>query len=146
MQRKTLLIAIAAIAVVGIAVGLLASGAGQSSSLSGRIAPIPTSLTLGYTVLGEGGTGSYLLSLHGRLVDATNGPVANRAVKIRYKVPAETVFYDLRTVTTGADGSYAAQYEQWADYSGRPFVYYAEFAGDDLVLASRSPDVEGPRV
>ena len=146
MKRNTLLFAIAAIAVIGIAVGLLLSGAGQTGPLQGRIAPIPTTLTLGYTVLMENGVGGYYLSLHGRLVDATGGPVANRTVKLRYRIPGETVFYDLRTVTTGADGSYDVGHDQWADYSGTPFVYYAEFAGDDLFLPSRSPDVQGPQV
>jgi hypothetical protein len=39
MKRTTLLIAIAAIAVVGIDVGLLLSGAGPTGPLQGRIAP-----------------------------------------------------------------------------------------------------------
>ncbi len=46
MNRNTLLITIAAIVVVGIAAGLLASGALNSGSLSGSLEPTPTSINL----------------------------------------------------------------------------------------------------
>ncbi len=144
MKRTTLLIAIAAIAVVGIAVGLLLSGAGPTGSLQGRIAPIPSTLTLAYTVPMENGAGGYLLDLHGRLVDATGGPVANRPVTLRWRLPTETIIHDCGTATTAADGSYSLQFEQYSWYYSKHPVYYAEFAGDDLFLASRSPDVQGP--
>ncbi|MEN6343420.1 MAG: hypothetical protein ABFC89_12790 [Methanospirillum sp.] len=144
MNRNTLLIAIAAIAVVGIAVGLLLAGAGQNGQLSGTLAPKPTTLTLGYTVPMEDGSGGYLLDIRGKLADATGGPVANRSVKIRWKLPAETVFNDAGTATTGADGSYSVQFQQLYFYYGKHPVYHAEFAGDSLFLASRSPDVQGP--
>ena len=144
MNRNLLLIAIAAIAVVGIAVGLFLSGAGQTGPLPGMIAPIPTTLTLSYTVPMEDGSGGYLLDVRGRLVDATGGPVANRSVKIRWKLPAETEVHDARTATTGADGSYSVQFQQYYWYYGKHPIYWAEFAGDDLFLASRSPDVAGP--
>ena len=144
MKRTTLLIAIAAIAAVGIAVGLLLSGAGPAGSLQGRLEPIPTTLTLAYTVPMENGVGGYLLDLHGRLVDATGGPVANRPVTLRWRLPTETVLHDCGTATTAADGSYSLQFEQYSWYYGKHPVYYAEFAGDDLFLASRSPDVQGP--
>ena len=41
MNRNTLLIAIAAVVVVGIAVGLLLTGAGQTGSLLGASGPSP---------------------------------------------------------------------------------------------------------
>jgi hypothetical protein len=144
MKRTTLLIAIAAIAVVGIAVGLLLSGAGQTGSLQGRLEPLPTTLTLGYTILMENGVGGYYLSLHGKLVDATGAPVASRAVQLKYTVPGEPIIHDAGTATTGADGSYDVGHDQWASYYGLHPVYYAEFAGGDLFLASRSTDVQGP--
>ncbi|HOT94533.1 MAG TPA: hypothetical protein PK089_05025 [Methanoregulaceae archaeon] len=144
MKRNTLLIAIAAITVVGIAAGLLLSGAGPSGALQGMIAPIPTTLTLGYTVLMENGVGGYMLDLHGRLVDSTGGPVANRPVKLRWRLPDETTLHDCGTATTGADGSYSLQFEQYSWYYGRHPIYHAEFAGDSLFLASRSADVQGP--
>ena len=48
MQRKTLLIAIAAGAAVGIAVGILASGV--AGPLTGSIGPSPTTLTIEYSL------------------------------------------------------------------------------------------------
>jgi hypothetical protein len=144
MNRNTLLIAIAAIAVVGIAVGLLVSGAGQNGQLSGTLAPKPTTLTLGVTVGMEDGMGGYGLSLHGRLADGTGAPVANRMVSVKYRVPGETVVNDAGTATTGADGSYNVEHQQLYFYYGKHPVYYTVFAGDSLFLASRSPDVQGP--
>jgi hypothetical protein len=144
MKRNNLLIAIAAIVVVGIAVGLLLAGAGQNGQLSGTLAPRPTTLTLAYTVPMEDGSGGYLLDCHGRLADSTGASIANRPVKIRWKLPAETVFNDAGTATTGADGSYSVQFQQYSAYYGKHPVYHAEFAGDSAYLASRSPDVAGP--
>ena len=144
MKRTILPFALAAIAVVGIAVGLLLSGAEPTGSLQGRIAPIPSTLTLAYTVPMENGAGGYLLDLHGRLVDATGGPVANRPVTLRWRLPTETVLHDCGTATTAADGSYSLQFEQYSWYYSKHPLYYAEFAGDDLFLASRSADVPGP--
>ena len=46
MKRNTLLFAIAAVAVVGIAAGILLAGNGQSGPLSGAIGPTATTLTL----------------------------------------------------------------------------------------------------
>jgi hypothetical protein len=144
MKRNTLLIAIAAIAVVGIAVGLFLSGAGQNGQLSGTLAPKPTTLTLTYTVPMEDGSGGYMLDVRGRLADSTGASVANRPVRIRWKLPSETVIHDVGTATTGADGSYNVQFEQYSAYYGLHPVYYAEFAGDSQFRASRSPDVQGP--
>ena len=160
MRRNTLLIAIAAVAVVGIAVGLFLSGAGQTGPLTGRIAPIPTTLTLSYTVPMEDGSGGYLLDCHGRLADSTGAPVSNRAVNIKFTVPGQPPTPPLRTLgpgetptpyvgdagtaTTGADGSYSVQFQQYSAYYGKHPVYHAEFAGDSAYLASRSPDVAGP--
>ena len=168
MKRNTLLFAIAAIAVVGIAAGLLLAGAGQTGPLQGGIAPsltpmfpttqetgVPphwfqTSLTLECSVLknfsmGKDGYDDYL-ELHGRLIDERGCPVVNRMVKLRKKVINAHFFDDLTTVTTGYDGSYSMGVIYVAHSSGKPFVYYAEFAGSDPFLPSRSPDVMGPHV
>ena len=154
MKRTTLLIAIAAIAVVGIALGLLLSGAGQTGSLQGRLEPVPTTLTLGYTVGREDGVGGYELFLYGKLADSTGAPVANRLVSLRYTVPGETVtqvggmsaipIHDAGTATTGADGSSSLQFIQYSAYFGKHPVYTAGFAGDSLYLASHAPGVAGP--
>jgi hypothetical protein len=56
MNQNILYIAVVVVAAVVIVVGLFLTGAGQSGPLSGEIGggPIPTSLPLGVTVLGEG--------------------------------------------------------------------------------------------
>ena len=144
MKRTTLLIAIAAIAAVGIAVGIVASGAGPGGSLQGRLEPVPTTLTLeyGYTILGV--PGGYTVTLHGTLVDATGAPVVNRPVTLWCRNPGETAGHNTGTATSGADGAYA--FPPYFVFYGddRLLVYFTEFAGDDLLLASRSPDVSGP--
>ncbi len=145
MKRTTLQIAIVTIAAVGIAVGILVSGAGLAGTLQGRLEPVPTTLTLGITLDTQNyPVGVYGLILHGRLVDATGAPVANRPVTLRYIIPGETVIHDAGTATTGADGSYTIQHIQGVSYNGNYPVYYAEFAGVDMFLASRSSDVQGP--
>jgi hypothetical protein len=160
MKRNTLLIAIAVIAVVGIAVGLFLSGAGQTDPLQGTLLPKPTILTLEYTVPMEDGWGGFMLDLHGRLTDSTGAPVANRAVNIKFTVPGEppTPPYrtlgpgetptpyvgDAGTATTGADGSYSVQFQQWSGYYTVHPVYTARFGGDSAYLASQSPNVVGP--
>jgi hypothetical protein len=162
MNRNTLLIAIAAIAVVGIAVGLFLSGALTAGPLSGTIGAIPTTLTLGWTDLGEQGLGGYEFRLYGRLADSTGAPVAGRTVRLTFTVPGETpapttgwwtvspsptvtpIVHDVGTATTGADGSYSVYHTQYASYYGKHPVYSASFAGDGTYLASRSPGVQGP--
>jgi len=144
MNRNTLLIAIAAIAVVGIAVGLFIAGAGQNGQLSGTLAPKPTTLTLGCTVGMEDGMGGYELFLNGRLTDSAGAPVANRPVSLRFTVPGQTGVNDAGTATTGADGSYSLRFQQYSSYYGKHPVYTAGFGGDSLYLASNSPGVPGP--
>ena len=149
MKRKTLLIAIAAVAAVGIAVGILASGV--AGPLPGSIGPSPTTLTLEQSLdMDPNGPwgGAYLLSLHGRLTDAAGGPVANRWVWVRVWTSADgpgttdTAGADM----TGADGSFEVAYQQPAPYppDGITYRYRAEFPGDSAYLASWSPYVQGP--
>jgi hypothetical protein len=144
MKRNSLLIAIAVIAVVGIAVGLFLSGAGQNGQLPGALMPKPTTLTLSYTVGMEDGMGGYELFLNGRLADSTGAPVTNRAVRLTFTVPGETVINDAGTATTGADGSYSLRIQQYYWYYGKHPVYTARFAGDSAYLASQSSGVAGP--
>ena len=160
MKRTILPFAIAAIAVVGIAAGLLLAGAGQTGPLLGGIAPSPTTLqpvipmdwkrtilTLECSVLknfsmGEEGYDDYL-ELHGRLYDERGWPVANQKVNLMRKVITADFFDHFTTVTTGYDGKYSIGVVYITDTSGKPYAYRAEFAGKDLFLRSRSPDVLG---
>ncbi|KAF5056611.1 hypothetical protein DSECCO2_365440 [anaerobic digester metagenome] len=167
MKRTILPFAIAAIAVVGIAVGLLLAGAGQTGPLQGGIAPSltpmfpttqepgvrplghQTNLTLECTVINTYTKENhvfYYLNLHGRLIDQTGAPVASQMVRLDENSPDMHFFDFFTATTTGADGSFSAVQYTWADDSGKPSVYRATFAGSDLFLPSRSPDVMGPHV
>ena len=145
MKRNTLLIAIAAIAAVGIAVGILASGV--AGPLTGSIGPSPTTLTIEYSLNNDPNGpwgGVWLLSLHGRLTDAAGGPVANRWVWVRVWTSSDgpsTAGADM----TGADGSFEVEYQQPGVYppNGITYRYWAEFPGDSAYLASSSPYVQG---
>lgn len=137
MNRNTLLIAIAAIAAVGIVAGLFLAGAGQNP-LSGTLVKQNTQITCGASIVEEAGIGGYLLNLHGKLGTAAGTGLAGKTVTLYYKYPTMSAYEPLPTVTTGADGTYSYLYEE-LPYYGNPVLYYARFAGDDLYNGSQSP-------
>lgn len=137
MNRNTLLIAIAAIAAVGIVVGLFLTGAGQNP-LTGTLVTQNTQLTYGATIVEEAGIGGYLLNLHGKLSTAAGAGLGGKTVTLYYKYPTMSAYQSLPAVTTGADGTYSYMYEE-LPYYGTPVLYYARFAGDDLYIGSQSP-------
>ncbi|HIH03053.1 MAG TPA: hypothetical protein HA263_04090 [Methanoregulaceae archaeon] len=139
MNRNTLLIAIAAIVVVGIAGGLVLAGAGQNGQLSGTLVRQNTQVTCGATIVEEAGIGGFLLNLHGKLSTAAGAGLAGKPVTISYKYPGMSAFEPLPVVTTAADGTYNYQYEE-LPYWGTPVLYCARFAGDDLYSGSQSPE------
>ena len=138
MNRNTLLIAIAAIAAVGIVVGLFLAGGGQNGQLSGTLLKQNTQITCGATIVDETGLGGYLLNLHGKLSNAAGAGLAGKTVTLYFKYPSSSRYESLPAVTTGADGTYGYQYEE-LPYWGTPVLYYARFAGDDLYNGSQSP-------
>lgn len=140
MKRNTLLIAIAAIAVIGIAGGLLLAAGLQNGPLSGTLGPTTTKLTLWVTTIEERGTGSHLLRLDGRLSTLEGAGVAGRSVDLKQQISTTTLA--IGTATTGADGTFTMTCEEPANSSGTPFVYFAQFWGDSLYRSSQSANVQ----
>ena len=100
--------------VAGIVVGLLLAGAGQNGQLSGTLVTQNTQVTCGATIIEEAGIGGYLLNLHGRLSNAAGAALAGKTVTVCCKYRGCSTYEPLPAVTTGADGTYAYQYEESA--------------------------------
>ena len=85
MNRNLLLIAIAAVAVVGIAAGILLVGNGQSGPLSGALGPTPTTLTLTVSTCSvPDPSGNVGFALFGELRDTAGNALADRTVALRW--------------------------------------------------------------
>lgn len=133
MNRNQLLIAIAAVVVVGIAVGLLLSGAGQPGPLSGALGQAPTSINLSVTdCWTPNGDGEFGWVVRGCLVTSSGEPVPNRAVTLYTEVcrnggctlgPSETVL-------TNAAGWFYVWKPQTPDMYEKTEEYQAWFGGD----------------
>lgn len=100
MNRKGLLIAVVAVAAIGIVAGAVLAGAGQSGSLAGTIAPGPPVLTAKY----HGGL--LVTTVWGTFKTAGGDPLPGQPLTIeRYERSAdEWQVWD--QTTTGADGTY----------------------------------------
>ncbi len=138
MNRNLLLIAIAAVAVVGIATGILLVGNGQSQGpLSGALGPMPTTLTLNASTCGvPDPSGNVNFTLSGELRDSGGNPLAGRTVALRWAScdngacasPAPMQF-----ATTDQNGGFSFTRHEPAtrNYDADTYVQYgAAFAGD----------------
>jgi len=140
LKRNTLLIAVAAIALIGIAGGLLLAAGLQNGPLSGTLGPATTTLTLGATTIEERSTGSHLVRLDGKLSTLEGAGVAGRSVDLKWQFSTTT--FAIGTVTTEADGTFTMTCEELANSSGTPFVYFAQFWGDSQYKSSQSASIQ----
>jgi len=147
MSRNTLLIAIAAIVVVGIAVGVLISGVGQNGKLSGSIGPTPTSINLSVSGCSPPDyAGLVSFAVTGYLLDAGGGPVANRTVNLVSIgcTDGGACFSGVESLVTRSDGSFSVKKRGAPSVNATPGTgdhYRASFAGDAQYGASSSGDV-----
>lgn len=132
MNRKTLIVAIVAVAAVVIVIGVWVTGAGQSGPLAGFISSKTTLTFTASEYIGcEDGMNGRYISFSGTLKDASNNPVPNRVVTIYdasgpYVVTSLTTNYNgAFSATEGVNGCCAAG-------------FYARFAGDSSYPASQS--------
>ena len=140
MKRNHTLIAIAAIVVAGIAVGLLLSGAGQTGSLSGALEPVPTSLNLSIRDCWETYNGELGWFVRGCLVTPGGDPVPNRAVTLSSEVcrGGGCTVGSSETVLTNTAGWYAFWRPQTPDMYEKTEEYQALFRGDYQYAPSAS--------
>lgn len=148
MNRNLLLIAIAAVAAVGIAAGVLLLGNGPTGPLAGALSPAPTTLTLtASTCSAPDGAGNVSFTLSGQLT-AAGAPVAGRTIALRtasYDNGAYAVAPVMDFATTRPDGgfSFAKLEPATAGYDADTYFYYgAAFAGDTQYAGSSSPTVQ----
>jgi len=139
VNRNTLLIALVAIAVIGVAVGLVLPGALQNGSLSGTITKTLTKVTLTATTTGESGTGNHLVRLQGKLSTLDGTGIAGAPVELSQQISTTTFL--LGTVTTGADGAFSSTCEEPPNSSNTSFVYFAVFRGTSWYDPSQSDNV-----
>lgn len=145
MNRNLLLIAIAAVAVVGIAAGILLAGNGQSGPLSGALGPTATTLTLNVSTCSvPDARGNVSFTLSGELRDAAGTPLAGRTVALRWAScdngPCATV-PEMPFATTNQNGgfSFARNEPATRNYDADTYVQYgAAFSGDAQYAGSSS--------
>ncbi len=148
MNRNLLLIAIAAVAAVGITAGVLFVGNGPlPGPLSGALGPTATTLTLtASTCSAPDGAGNVSFTLSGQLT-AGGAPVADRTIALRTARcdnGACSVAPVMEFATTGPDGgfSFAKLEPATAGYDADTYYYYgAAFAGDTQYSGCSSPIV-----
>jgi len=142
MNRNTLLIAIAAVVVVGIAVGLLLVGAGQTGSLQGASVPIPTSLDLIVSNCSPPDARGYSsFTITGHLM-VSGGVVANRTVNLVGVFP-ERGISAVEQFVTGRDGSFRVTRDVLPSANATD-NYQAFFYGDAEYGPSTSEKVYRP--
>lgn len=131
MNRKHLLIAIAAIVVAGIAVGLLLSGAGRTGSLSGTLGLESTSVNLSIRDCWETNAGELGWYVRGCLVTDSGNPVPNRPVTLYTEVCRNggCTLGSSETVTNAAGWFYVWK-PQTPDMYEKTEEYQARFGGD----------------
>ena len=143
MNRNTLLIAIAAVVVVGIAVGLLLTGAGQTGSLQGASGPVPTSLDLIVSNCSPPDARGYSsFTITGHLM-VSGGVVANRTVNL-YGVFPERGTSAAEPLVTGRDGSFRVTRNVLPSANSTGDNYQAVFGGDAEYGPSTSEKVYSP--
>ncbi|MEN6517929.1 MAG: hypothetical protein ABFC38_07015 [Methanospirillum sp.] len=150
MNRNTLLIAIAAIVMVGIAIGVMLSGAGQTGSLSGSIGATPTTFTLNVSTCSvPTPAGNVNFTLSGELRDSGGNPVAGQAIWLSLSSCSNgacAATPSTESAVTGQDGgfSFVKSEPPTRNYNAETtFVQYsASFRGDEQYAASFSNSVK----
>ena len=152
MNRNLLLIAIAAVAAVGITAGVLFVGNGPlPGPLSGALGPAATTLTLtASTCSAPDGAGNVSFTLSGQLT-AGGAPVADRTIALRTAhcdAGACSIAPVMDFATTGADGGFSfvktepptPEYDRVNHY----YYYRAAFAGDAEYAGCASGEARKP--
>lgn len=145
MNRTTLLVAIAAIAVVGIALGLFL--AGQNGQLTGALGSIPTSINLSVSGCSPPDSRGYVsYTIAGYLVDSSGRPVADRTISLIGVFYPETGpgLSAVEQFVTGADGSFRVRRDVRPSVNSTGDNYQASFGGDTQYGASTSEKVYTP--
>jgi hypothetical protein len=148
MNRNHLLIAIAAVAVVGIAAGVLILGSQQPQApLSGSMGSASTILTLDPTTCSvPDSNGSVTITVSGELHTTFGNPVAGRTVEVhRLKCGSTGCNWTgpdgEGSVVTGPEGRFSLVKSEaptlYNDGSSH-IVDYATFAGDAMYAGSQS--------
>ena len=138
MNRNLLLIAIAAVVLVGIAAGILLVGNGQSSgALSGAIGPTSTTMTLNVSTCSvPDPSGNVSFTLSGKLHASGGVPLAGRTVALRMAScdngPCATApVMEFATTDQNGGFSFARNEPATRNYDADTYVYYgAAFSGD----------------
>ncbi len=146
MNRNLLLIAIAAVAVVGIAAGILLAGNGQSHGpLSGALGPTPTTLTLNVSTCGvPDPSGNVDFTLSGELHDINGTPLAGRTVALRWAscdngACASSAPMQFATTDQNGGFSFARHEPATPNYDADTYVQYGvAFSGDEKYAGSSS--------
>jgi hypothetical protein len=142
MNRTTLIVAIAALAVVGIAAGLLL--AGQAGPLAGRLAQEPTSINLSISdCSAPDARGFSSFTIAGFLVDSNDLPVADRTVNLVGMFPSSGLSA-VEPLVTGRDGRFKVGRTVNASEPSTGDNWQAFFGGDDLYGPSNSEKVYRP--
>ena len=147
MNRNLLLVPIAAVAVVGIAAGILL-GNGQVGPLSGALGPTPTTLTLNASTCSvPDGSDNVSFTLSGELRDSGGNPLGGRTGALRWAScdngPCDTA-PEMPFATTGPDGGFSfARHEPaaWDCDADTCVQFGAAFSGDAQYAGCSSPMV-----
>ncbi len=144
MNRNLLLIAIAAVAVVVVAAGVLFLGNGPQGSLSGSIGQKSTTLTLNASTCSvPDGRGNVSFTLSGELRDSDGAPVAGKTIALRTASVADgrsAVGPTMEFATTDLNGGYTFAKNEPATpgYDADTYRYYGTAFSGDAEYASCS--------
>jgi hypothetical protein len=136
-MNRNLIIAIAAVVIVGVAAGVLLLGNGQAPPLPGAIGPISTNLTL--TVSGcadADASGNRGFAIFGVLRDSAGNGLADRTIALR-TAKCDNGTCGVLGVEFGATDplggfSFVKNEPATPDYDADTYVYYgAAFSGDE---------------
>jgi hypothetical protein len=137
LNRTTLLVAIVAVAAIGIVIGIILPGALQHGSLSGSMTKVKTELNLTATDIGQSATGNHVIRLDGKLSNLDGVGLPGALVELKQQMSASTTI-SFETVTTRSDGTFSSTCEEPPNAL---FTYFAVFRGTYYYDSSQSPYV-----
>jgi hypothetical protein len=149
MDRNLLLIAIAAVVLIGIAAGILLVGNGQSpGGLAGALGPTATTLTLNVSTCAVSDIfGNVGFTLAGELRDSAGNGLANKTIGLRWASYdnghlSETGPTEFTTTDQNGGFRFTRNEPPTPNYGADTYVQYgAAFAGDQTYATSSSPIV-----